>query len=86
MWRGFDRKRIKLILLHELAPFSKTPLDRTSDPTVEALSDDYLRRRKGLILSFSVAMGRMRSCWGTVLTYLEASAKSLLAVSTLALP
>jgi hypothetical protein len=62
VWRGFDRK---LIPLHELAPFSKVQLDRTSDLTVEALSGDYLRRRKRLIFSFSVAMDSMRSCWGT---------------------
>ena len=72
MWRGFDRKRIELILLDELGPFSKMLLDRTSDPTAEALSDIFLQRQNILIFVF---------CNIGVLTYLGASAKSLLAVS-----
>ena len=70
MWRGFDRKRIKLILLDELGPFSKMLLDRTSDPTAEALSDIF---RQNIIIFVFCNIG--------VLTYLGASAKSLLAVS-----
>lgn len=47
-------------------------LDRTSDPTVEALSDDYMRRQEIDIFIF---------CIIGVLTYLGTSTKSLLGVS-----
>jgi hypothetical protein len=53
-----ERKKIKLILLHELTPFSKMPLDRTSDPTVEAHSDVSAKMKRFDFFSFPVAMGK----------------------------